>query len=934
MVAPLLSTKLHIPTAGPHLVPRRALVERLEAGLSRRLTLVAAPAGFGKTTLISEWVAWRGRPVCWLSLDEGDDEACRFLAYVVAAIRSVWEGFGEAALAALQAPQLPEVQPILVNMINEMTDLAMAAYPAERSIVLVLDDYHLIADPAIHSAVAFMVEHSHPFLHMVIASRNDPPLPLARWRGRGQLAELRAVDLRFNSQEATSFLNETMALGLSTEDVVALENRTEGWIVGLQLAALSLPGAGDASRFIQGFTGSHRFVLDYLMEEVLQRQPAEVRNFLLGTALLDRLSGPLCDAVLERDDSRLMLERLEAANLFVVPLDHERRWYRYHRLFSDLLRVRLGEVGADRVETLHRRSCRWYQQQGMTTESLHHAMAAGDLDLAGKLVEQAAWQLFIKGEVRTVQGWLKTLGEEQVRRRPWLSILRAWTLLVEGRVSGLEGRLRDAERAVTPDIAPAERREMVGHMAVLRAYLSVLEGRAQEALEFARLAGEQLPEDNLQLRSTLAYTTSMACLLLGDLKGAMEAFARSTAQGRASGNVHLAVPALSALAGLLTVTGRLRQAAETYRAALGLATEMAGPHSPLAARVHSANAVLEYEWNHLEEAARMVTESVELGRLWGHSEVLIGGYVAQARVLAGLDDLPGADRALLEAERLVGQCTLSPGIASAVESQRVRWWLAKGEVERAFRHVQERGDGAGDAIHYLNEPDLITRARVLIAMAGENAASGSPLLQEAIALLARLEGSAREGGRVGRLIAIQLLRAVALHAGGETDRALPLLLDALHLAEPEGYVRSFIDLGSPVEQLLGLALEALRGRSSGETSLVSQLYVEGLLDAMRAEARDRRDGDPIREPSTAASGVAVAPASMRGDSGPSLVDPLSEREVEVLRLVAVGMSNAEIACRLFIAESTVKSHLNTIFGKLNVKRRTQAAALARELGLA
>ncbi|HEX2924447.1 MAG TPA: LuxR C-terminal-related transcriptional regulator, partial [Chloroflexota bacterium] len=686
----------------------------------------------------------------------------------------------------------------------------------------------------------------------------------------------------------------------------------------------------DASSFIQGFTGSDRFILDYLVEEVLQQQPAEVRGFLLETAILDRLCGPLCDALLDREDSQSMLERLEANNLFVVPLDHQRRWYRYHRLFADLLRVRLAAIGAERVASLHLLASRWYERQNMISDAFHHALAAGDLDLAGGLVERSAWQLFIQGEARTLQGWLKAVGEQQVRRRPWLSILYAWSLLVEGKVAGLEGRLLDAEAAMQPDILDAERSEMLGHMGALRAYVAVLKGDARGALEHARQADLQLPSGNLQVRSTLAYTRGLACLLLGDLRGAMDDFAMSSDQGRASGNIHLAVPALSALAGLLSVMGKLRQASDNYRLALELVAELAGPRSPLAARVLSATSVLEYEWNHLEEALRMANESVELGRLWGHSEVRIGGCIALARVLAARGDMSTADLALQEAERLVDECTLSPGIASAVVSQRVRWRLDNGEVDSAFRQIQESGIGATEESHYLNELDQIARARVLIAMAGEGGGNGPALLEEAIELLSRLEESARGGGRKGRLISIHLLQALAFHFGGEVDRAIPCLLAALRLAEPERYLRSFIDLGSPMEQLLKTALQLMREPSSGVSPTVSQESVHGILTAMRGETA----GVSSEKPGPYALGESGSSASQRGGGRSSLAEPLSDREMEVLRLVVAGMSNIEIADQLVIAESTVKSHLNTIFGKLSVKRRTQAVARARELGLA
>jgi LuxR family maltose regulon positive regulatory protein len=927
VTAPLLQTKLHVPPVRAEGVSRPRLIERLDAGLSRRLTLLSAPAGFGKTTLLSEWIHAQGRATlplkaAWVSLDEGDNDPARFLAYLIAALQTLEPHLGDGVLEAFQAPQPPSLEALLTSLINEV--VARPKGDAEsRPHVLALDDYHTIKAQPIHQAVAFLLDHLPPQVHLVIASRSDPPLSLARLRGRGQLTELRVDDLRFTADEAAAFLNEAMGLALSTKEVAALEARTEGWITGLQLAALSLQGrtAEHTARFIDAFTGSNRYVLDYLVEEVLSREPEEIQAFLLQTSILNRLCGSLCDAVLDvrewtlegglaqpfvantfqcpastrniQASSQQVLERLEAANLFVVPLDNERCWYRYHRLFADLLRSRLGH---EQSLPLHRRACDWYEQNGFVAEAISHALAAGDMNRAAGLIQANGLRMLMNGELTTLLSWLAALPGESICARPWLCIYHAWAFLLTGQLEAVEPRLQHAlatsgMQSLTP--------EMRGHAAAIRAYVAATTGDIPHAIERAHQALELLPEEEGTVRSVVAFTLGGVYLLAGNVAGARQAFAEASSLGRRAGNIHVAVPAICSLAELQAEQGQLHQAAETYQEALRLAVSGGARPLPVAARIYSGLSALLYEWNDLEAAEQHLLISVELGRLWGNADALAGDYGELARVYQAQSRWESAWSTLQEAERLVRDRAVNPLTAVQVAAHRVRLQLAKGDLAAASRWAQEHNLAAHDELDYRREYEHLILASVLIA---QNE------LDQATRLLPRLLKAAESGGRLGRAIEIMALQALAAQAQGDGAEALAALERALSLAQPEGYVRTFVDKGESMAQLLRQA--ASRGIAPG--------HVTRLLN-------DFETGDERRATEETGS-TFILPRS-------PLVEPLSEREMEVLRLVATGLSNREIADQLVIAVSTVKSHTNTIFGKLDVKSRTQAVARAGELGL-
>ncbi len=904
MEVPLLKTKLYIPQTRADLVPRPRLLEMLGEALpgesgsfARKLTLISAPAGFGKTTLLSSWIRaiheGRSERAAWLALDEADNDPARFWAYFVAALRGAGADLGESVLGALHSPQPPPVLSILTSLINEIASLSTAE---GAHYLLVLDDYHLVTTGAIHDALAFLIEHLPDNLHLVIASRADPPLPLARLRGRGHLTELRQADLRFTPEEAAAFLRQVSGLDLSAEEIVTLEERTEGWITGLQLAALSMRGRDDVAGFVAAFAGSHRYVLDYLTEEVLQRQPAEVRDFLLQTSILDRLSGPLCDAVLCAGDpedgpvcgafatSQEVLEYLEAANLFVVPLDDRRAWYRYHRLFADLLRARAEELYPTRVLALHRRASDWYEREELLDGAMKHAVAAGDLDRASEIVETYGRLLLMRGELITLLRWFDTLPPDAVRASARLCVSHAWALLLTGQEREIEPRLERAEQLLEAGDP------LLGDVAVIRAYQSVQRGEVQRTIELANLALERLPSTKQGERGVAFFVLGGAYLLSGVWASAGEALTQAAAVGQQGENLHIVLPALNALAGIQATQGHLRRAQETAEQAIELVTGSDGRPLPIAAGAVSALAELAYEWNELDAALAYAQQSIELGRLWGNSDTLACAYLILADVLRAQGQLEEAREALHDAERLSCEVALAPTFFSWFNAARVQLWLTQGELAPAIGWAEDVTFDSCDVFH----------TEELLALVQVRLAQGA--IDEATRILSPVVEMVQGRGLTSWHVEGLALQALVYYAQGDERRALAALAEALTLAEPEGYVRCFVDLGSA----LGPAMASLLQKAEAQGIVPG--YVGKLLAAF----------DPGEE----------VPASPQAHP---LLEPLSPRELEVLSLAAEGLSNREIGRRLHIAESTVKSHLNTVYGKLGVQNRTQAAAQAHAL---
>jgi LuxR family transcriptional regulator, maltose regulon positive regulatory protein len=872
---PLLSTKLHVPPPRPGLVARPRLQERLDEGLLSRLTLVSAAAGFGKTTLVAEWAAGCGRPVAWLSLDERDDDPSIFLTYLVAALRTIAPGTGKTVLAALQASQPPPVESILTALLNEIAD-------GTDDFVLVLDDYHVLDSRADDEALTFLLEHLPPQLHLVVATREDPQLPLALLRARGQLTELRAADLRFTPAEAAELLDRVMGLGLSAEDIAALDARTEGWIAGLHLAAISIQGAPDAGAFIRSFTGSHRFVLDYLLEEVLQRQPVEVRTFLLRTAVLDRLCGPLCDAVLQSPSGSAeeTLRALERANLFIVPLDDERRWYRYHHLFRDLLRHRLeGSVSLEEIAALHVRASDWCERNGLLPEAFRHATLAGDVARADRLIDADGMDLHLRTVVLPIVDWLASLPRAVLDAQPRLWVRWATMTLVAAQTTGVEEKLQSAESALRDADEDEETRDLIGQIACARATLALTRYDPVEMAAQARRARDHLSPRDLPFRFTAAWLATMAHLFAGDRAAAALGCRECVELSERSGQTFAKVLAAVTLGNVQELDTQLHQAAGSYRRALALAGEYPLPN---AEEVHLGLARISLEWNDLDAAERHGQQSRQLAQLYDRAiDRALAGDVLLARLALARGDALSAAAMLAEAERSAqenGFVLRLPDIAAVQVLALVR----QGQVEAAGRLAEACGLPLG-------------RARVLIA-------AGDP--QGALALLDPLREQLEARGWADERLKAIVLQAVARHVQGDRDEAARTLGETLALAEPGGFIRLFVDEGAPMQELLSEA--AVQG-SRPE-------YVDRLLAAFAAELT-----------AGAAASSAPAPASPAG--------LLSPRELDVLRLVAEGLSNQDIGERLYLALDTVKGHNRRIFEKLGVQRRTEAVARARELGL-
>jgi LuxR family transcriptional regulator, maltose regulon positive regulatory protein len=919
MAAPILATKLYIPPPWPKVVSRPRVTEQLNEGLQRKVTLISAPAGFGKTRLVSEWAAGCKRPVAWLSLDVSDSDPVRFLTYLVAAVQTIAPQIGTGILAALQSPQPPPTEASLTVLLNEI-----AALPDQ--IVLVLDDYHVIEAEAVDHALTFLIEHLPPPMHLVIATREDPSLPLARLRARGQLTELRAVDLRFTPAETGEYLNQVMGLHLAPEDVATLEARTEGWIAGLQLAALalrgptSMQGHQDIAGFIQAFAGSHHFVLDYLVEEVLQQQSEHIRTFLLRTSVLDRLCGSLCDAVLldSSASGQKTLEYIEHANLFVVPLDNERRWYRYHHLFVDVLRMHLMAEQPDQVSGLHRRASEWYEHNGSTDNAIRHALAAEDFERAATLVELAVPEMRRRRQGATVMelGWLKALPDEMVRLRPVLCVDYAYALFGGGEPEAVETRLRDAERwlATTADtserleasaagmvvVNQEEFRRLPGMIALLRAAQALARGDMPETVKNARRVLALAPEDDHLSRGGAASQLGLADWTSGDLDTARQMTADGMTDLRLAGYISSAIGGAIVLADIQMAQGRLHEAMTTYERALQWATEPGAPVLRGAADMHVGMSALHREHNDLKTATAHLLTSQALGELAGMPQNPYRWCAAMARIREAQGDLDGALDLLDQAERLY-EGNFSPNVRP-VAARKTRVWVAQGRLGEALGWARDQGLSAENELSYLHEFDHITLARVLLARYQNDRADGS--ISGVVGLLERLLQAAQAGGRMGSVLEILVLQAIAFYVQGDFAAARLPLQHALALAEPEGYVRMFLDEGSSMLQLLHDA--SARG--------ITPDYTDKLLAAFEAEKRRSEDKPdlPLAQP---------------------LTGRLSQRELEILRCIADGFSNREIGERLFIALDTVKGHNRRIFDKLQVQSRTGAIARARALGL-
>jgi LuxR family transcriptional regulator, maltose regulon positive regulatory protein len=905
--AALLATKLHVPRTRTGFVVRPRLVERLAQAHEGELTLVCAPAGFGKTALLADWARRDPRPVAWLSLDDADNDPARFWRHVAAALDTVRPGVAQQVAALLQGLQPTSFEAVVTALVNELAGRA-------DEVVLLVDDYHLIDAAPIHASVRFLLEHLPPQLRLVVASRTDPPLPLARLRARGQLAELRERDLRFTPQEAAELLRSTVGPELPEAAVAALADRTEGWVAGLQLAALSLQGRTDITAFVDGFSGSHRYVLDYLAEEVLDGQPDHLVRFLLETSVLERLCGPLCEAVTGRADSQALLEQVERANLFLVPLDEVRGWWRYHHLFADLLRARLAQEPPERVAQLHRAAAAWSEEHRLVDDAVRHALAAEELAWVARLVEQHFEELLWRSEDATLRRWLRSLPTELVRSRPRLCLAQAYWALVDGRPEAVEPLLADAERAIAV-VAEEPYEPSVGRAASLlanvpaaitlvRAMVARNYGDAEHTTAFSQQALTQLGEGDWLLGHFARYYLAMADWLRGRLVEAEQALTGLAAEQQAASGRYLA-PLYRDLGQVQHARGHLGAALRTYQNALGIASE-AGRPLPPAGIAHVGMAEIRYERGELDAALDHATQAVTLSRQLGWTRQLAASLATLAWIRHARGDRAGALAAIGEAERV----ELSPavvGLLNPLPALRARLALAHDEVADVARWVQQRGLGIDDEPSYPREREYLVLARVLLAQQAP---------QRALGLLERLHAQAAAQGRTGSVIEVRTLQALALDAGGDRAGALGALAEALTLGAPEGYLRVFVDEGQPMAALLHQLLGGRRQQRPGAVDAIPREYLARLVDAFE------QAGLPIR-PHVGRGGVVVA----------GLVEPLTARELEVLGLLAAGAPNRAIAGQLVVTPETVKKHLSHLFDKLGVTNRTQAVARARELGL-
>jgi LuxR family maltose regulon positive regulatory protein len=903
----LLATKLHVPGPQPGFVARPRLIERLEEGLARGLLLVCAPAGFGKTSLLADWTQRGGRPVAWLALDSGDNDPARFWRHVVAALDRARPGIAEQVAPLLGPPAPASFEGLVTALINQL-----ATRP--DLVLLVLDDYHLVEAQVVHASVGFLLEHRPPGLRLVLASRADPPLPLARLRARGQLGELRDADLRFTAEEAAALLRAVVGPDLPEAAVAVLAARTEGWVAGLQLAGLSLQGQADVAGFVASFSGSHRFVLDYLAEEVLERQPEQLRTFLLETSVLERLSGGLCDAVTGRTDGQAMLEAIERANLFLVPLDAVRGWWRYHQLFADLLCARLLQERPERVQELHRNAAAWSEAHGLVDDAVRHALGAGDAAWAARLVERYADELLLRSEGATVARWLAALPAELVGSRPRLLLARARLALLNGRVEGVDELLDAAERAFAEaadePYEPSAGRaasllaNVPATMALDRAYLAELRGDAERALALASRALTELGEDEWMLRSNASGYLALAEWLAGRPAEAERRLSSTIAQWLRAGQRQLAVRGWHHLGQVQRAQGRLHAALGTYQQVLEVAAPPGRPALPGAGMARVGMAEVAYQRGELDAALEQVTEGIARCRQLVYTPPLATGLATLAWIRQAQGDPAGALDAIEQAERVAP----GHGVASLlnpVPALRARLLLAQGDLAAAARWTQARGLGADDQPSYPHEPEYLVLARVLLAQ-------GRP--DQALGLLQRLYAQATAQRRLGSLIELQALRALALAASGDEPGALAALAEALTLACPQGYVRVFADEGAPMGALLGRLVAAQRTQQPAARGVP--------LDCL---GRLLRAFDATHAVAHAGRGAAAAV--------PGLIEQLTERELQVLGLLAAGRSNQGIAQELVVSLDTVKKHVSHVLDKLGAANRTEAVARARELGL-
>ena len=875
MLQTLLETKLYLPPLPPQTVARQGLLDLLESGLSleKRLVLVCAPAGYGKTTLVCEWLQSASN-VCWVSLEKSDNDPRLFFSYLIASLQKTSPAIGEQARQLLESPQLPPLQAILSSILNDLARI-------DGQCVLVLDDFHVIHSNVIHEAMTFLVDHLPPGKHIVITTRSDPALPLHRYRSRGQMVEVRADGLRFSPNEVSLYMKQIAGISLKDSEITTLEGRTEGWVAGLQMVALSLRGKVDKEQFIRSLGGTHRFILDYLLEDVLNIQQETVQNFLMETAILDRLSAPLCSALTGMDEaaSRETLKDLERANLFVTPLDHERTWYRYHHLFQDLLVMRLRQFLPEKVTALHKHAGCWYETNGWISEAVQHYIEAADFELAADLVEKHTMQLFAQGRLDQPVSWIQRLPTDLSVRRPWLSIYQAWALAFVGKNPQAESLVQVAIQSLEEShLSPEARKKIWAEIHGIRALLSITSGNLQGALALEELLIEQIDPDSLFARNVILWSLGYAWRIQGKLRESIAAFREVLAIGRQLNNMWVLSTGYADLGMVLRLAGRLKEAESTYRESLDMLHQAGAGGSGYIGRSKSFLANLLCELNQLDEALQLTHESIEHSQLWNNPNHLAHAYWTQARIQYSKGDWIAAEHALKKAGNVAAQPAVVPNLRAGIDTFGVRLSLAQGRLTEAKRWAEEHPISEKTPVPNIEVFDLqaLTHARILISQEKFSAAWK---------LLGKLEIDARATGRTNTLIETLTLKTLA---ASERCTALEVLESALKLGIPEGYRRTFLDEGDRLQQLLA----SLRGRLT---------LIEPLLGAITGKQE--------------------------------IETLLTARELDILQEMSLGLSNKEIGQKLFVSTGTVKAHSAAIYRKLEVANRTGAIARAKDLGI-
>lgn len=929
MSTELLQTKFNIPSAGANLVPRPQLLKMLDEGLSRKLILVSAPAGFGKTSLLAGWIENSNLNIggsevpqkeinradiqlstaAWLSLDEGDNDPARFWSYVITALQNVDQRIGKKSREMLSTLQPISSESLLTSLIN---DISSSGQP----VILVLDDYHLINASTIHQAMTFLLQHLPANLHLVISTRTDPPVPLARLRARDQLIEIRAADLRFTRKEMGSFFLRRAGLKLPEADVRALESRTEGWVAGLQLAALAMGRRGDLSHFIRNFAGDNRYIVDYLAQEVLEGLPTEDQDFLLKSSILEAMCSSLCEAVTGQKKGQDTLERLESANLFLVPVDGARTWYRYHHLFAEFLRQQLEANQSEILPELHLRASRWYEARNFDAQAVEHALAARDYERAARLIEDSSRAAFMLGQYTTLLGWLDALPEEMVRQRARLCLAYAWTSLMAGNLSDVEPHLNALEDLIDAPVGgpgPAKQSEAElqmyrAHMLSIRAELACSLGKVSEAAAYSRQALDVLPREESFLRGMNAINMTLniaeADISRTDVESASAILLEASQASQARDDLQSAFYSLGLLGTLQFAQGKLKATARILEGGLNFVAENQQP-IPVMGLIYVAMGNLQYEWNDLEASHRYLQTSVKLGKEGDDLRPLAAGYTGLSRLSLANDDTDAAREYIHMAEQ-AAKGTEIGWVTSPVRAARVRLWLAQGNLDPAWRWAGDSGLEIGDPIGYNRQGEYLALASVYLAKGAYD---------QALALLDWLKGVMERVGLTGVVIEIQVLRSFVFQAMYDRISALEALEEAVILAQPEDYVRTFVDAGQKMRLLiedLKLLIEDEDGDLSPET-LSTLGYLNRLLSAFPPSAPPAKSKIKIRKA--------------------TMVEPLTERELEVINLIAAGLTNRDIAAQLVIAPGTVKRHAHNIYTKLNVSNRTEAVAKARELEL-